>query len=59
MIICRILFFYLFFIFLSLQAPANATELHSYHRGVQMGCWGLVVYAATSAVCSGTTTNER
>uniref|UniRef100_A0A3P8VBR0 Solute carrier family 45 member 4 n=1 Tax=Cynoglossus semilaevis TaxID=244447 RepID=A0A3P8VBR0_CYNSE len=34
------------------MAPANATELHSYHRGVQMGCWGLVVYAATSAVCS-------
>uniref|UniRef100_A0A8C5EFN8 Solute carrier family 45 member 4-like n=1 Tax=Gouania willdenowi TaxID=441366 RepID=A0A8C5EFN8_GOUWI len=33
-------------------APANSTELQSYHRGVQMGCWGLVVYAATSAVCS-------
>ncbi|XP_038129007.1 solute carrier family 45 member 4-like [Cyprinodon tularosa] len=35
------------------QAPANSTELLNYHRGVQMGCWGLVVYAATAAVCSG------
>ncbi|XP_054477321.1 LOW QUALITY PROTEIN: solute carrier family 45 member 4-like [Anoplopoma fimbria] len=33
-------------------APANSTELLNYHRGVQMGCWGLVVYAATAAVCS-------
>ncbi|XP_040900799.1 solute carrier family 45 member 4-like isoform X2 [Toxotes jaculatrix] len=33
-------------------APANSTELQNYHRGVQMGCWGLVVYAATAAVCS-------
>ncbi|XP_041844427.1 solute carrier family 45 member 4 isoform X2 [Melanotaenia boesemani] len=33
-------------------APANSTELHSYHKGVQMGCWGLVIYAATAAVCS-------
>ncbi|XP_026228635.1 solute carrier family 45 member 4-like isoform X2 [Anabas testudineus] len=33
-------------------APTNSTELHSYHRGVQMGCWGLVVYATTAAVCS-------
>ncbi|CAL8237909.1 unnamed protein product [Merluccius merluccius] len=33
-------------------APANSTELHNYNRGVQMGCWGLVVYAATAAVCS-------
>ncbi|KAM4601386.1 solute carrier family 45 member 4-like isoform 1-T2 [Polymixia lowei] len=33
-------------------APANSTELQDYHRGVQMGCWGLVVYAATAAVCS-------
>ncbi|KAG7251182.1 hypothetical protein CRUP_036006, partial [Coryphaenoides rupestris] len=24
----------------------------NYNRGVQMGCWGLVVYAATAAVCS-------
>lgn len=35
------------------QAPANSTELQNYHKGVQMGCWGLVVYAATAAVCSG------
>ncbi|XP_008275274.1 solute carrier family 45 member 4-like [Stegastes partitus] len=34
------------------QAPANSTELQNYHRGVQMGCWGLVVYAATAAVGS-------
>lgn len=33
-------------------APANSTELLHYSRGVQMGCWGLVVYAATAAVCS-------
>ncbi|XP_030606013.1 solute carrier family 45 member 4-like isoform X2 [Archocentrus centrarchus] len=33
-------------------APANSTELQNYHKGVQMGCWGLVVYAATAAVCS-------
>ncbi|KAF7657655.1 hypothetical protein LDENG_00023970 [Lucifuga dentata] len=33
-------------------APANSTELQSYNKGVQMGCWGLVVYAATAAVCS-------
>ncbi|XP_034553878.1 solute carrier family 45 member 4-like isoform X2 [Notolabrus celidotus] len=35
------------------QAPSNSTELQNYHRGVQMGCWGLVVYAATAAACSG------
>uniref|UniRef100_A0A8D3DM62 Solute carrier family 45 member 4b n=1 Tax=Scophthalmus maximus TaxID=52904 RepID=A0A8D3DM62_SCOMX len=34
------------------KAPANSTEIQNYHRGVQMGCWGLVVYAATAAVCS-------
>ncbi|XP_031609867.2 solute carrier family 45 member 4-like isoform X2 [Oreochromis aureus] len=34
------------------KAPANSTELQNYHKGVQMGCWGLVVYAATAAVCS-------
>uniref|UniRef100_A0A3Q3JNE9 Solute carrier family 45 member 4b n=1 Tax=Monopterus albus TaxID=43700 RepID=A0A3Q3JNE9_MONAL len=33
-------------------APTNSTELQNYNRGVQMGCWGLVVYAATAAVCS-------
>ncbi|XP_077127429.1 solute carrier family 45 member 4 [Ranitomeya variabilis] len=31
---------------------ANSTELHQYNAGVQMGCWGLVIYAATAAVCS-------
>ncbi|XP_072250447.1 solute carrier family 45 member 4-like [Leuresthes tenuis] len=34
------------------QAPSNSTQLQDYNRGVQMGCWGLVVYAATAAVCS-------
>lgn len=34
-------------------APANSTDLQDYNKGVQMGCWGLVVYAATAAVCSG------
>ncbi|KAM4735521.1 solute carrier family 45 member 4-like isoform 1-T2 [Anableps anableps] len=34
------------------KAPDNSTKLQNYHRGVQMGCWGLVVYAATAAVCS-------
>uniref|UniRef100_A0AAQ6A017 Solute carrier family 45 member 4b n=1 Tax=Amphiprion ocellaris TaxID=80972 RepID=A0AAQ6A017_AMPOC len=33
-------------------APTNSTELQNYHKGVQMGCWGLVVYAATAAVGS-------
>ncbi|KAK1784757.1 hypothetical protein P4O66_003430 [Electrophorus voltai] len=33
-------------------APANSTVLQNYHKGVQMGCWGLVIYAATAAVCS-------
>ncbi|XP_028282229.1 solute carrier family 45 member 4-like isoform X2 [Parambassis ranga] len=33
-------------------APANSTQLQNYHKGVQMGCWGLVVYAATAALCS-------
>ncbi|XP_041963056.1 solute carrier family 45 member 4 [Alosa sapidissima] len=33
-------------------AAANSTELQKYHKGVQMGCWGLVVYAATAAVSS-------
>ncbi|KAI4883397.1 hypothetical protein NFI96_031981 [Prochilodus magdalenae] len=33
-------------------ASANSTELQNYHKGVQMGCWGLVIYAATAAVCS-------
>ncbi|KAG9345023.1 hypothetical protein JZ751_009563 [Albula glossodonta] len=34
------------------NAPVNSTELHNYHKGVQMGCWGLVVYATTAALCS-------
>ncbi|XP_051526926.1 solute carrier family 45 member 4 [Myxocyprinus asiaticus] len=33
-------------------APLNSTALHNYHKGVQMGCWGLVIYAATAAICS-------
>lgn len=33
-------------------APANSTSLDNYHRGVQMGCWGLVIYAMTAATCS-------
>lgn len=32
-------------------APTNSTEQASYLKGVQMGCWGLVVYAATAAIC--------
>ncbi|XP_060099165.1 solute carrier family 45 member 4 [Heteronotia binoei] len=34
------------------KAPSNSTALHDYNAGVQMGCWGLVIYAATAAVCS-------
>ncbi|XP_077432531.1 solute carrier family 45 member 4-like isoform X2 [Vanacampus margaritifer] len=34
------------------KAPANSTEFQNYNSGVQMGCWGLVVNAATAAVCS-------
>uniref|UniRef100_A0A803TIV6 Solute carrier family 45 member 4 n=1 Tax=Anolis carolinensis TaxID=28377 RepID=A0A803TIV6_ANOCA len=34
------------------KAPSNSTELFAYNAGVQMGCWGLVIYAATAAVCS-------
>nr|XP_057940732.1 solute carrier family 45 member 4 [Doryrhamphus excisus]XP_057940733.1 solute carrier family 45 member 4 [Doryrhamphus excisus] len=34
------------------QAPVNSTEFQNYNSGVQMGCWGLVVYAATAAVSS-------
>uniref|UniRef100_A0A7N8YH03 Solute carrier family 45 member 4-like n=1 Tax=Mastacembelus armatus TaxID=205130 RepID=A0A7N8YH03_9TELE len=33
-------------------APANSTLLDNYHKGVQMGCWGLVIYAMTAATCS-------
>lgn len=31
----------------------NSTALQNYNKGVQMGCWGLVIYAATAAICSG------
>ncbi|XP_007884945.1 solute carrier family 45 member 4 [Callorhinchus milii] len=34
------------------KAPSNSTELGNYNTGVQMGCWGLVGYAVTSAICS-------
>ncbi|KAH0617393.1 hypothetical protein JD844_015536 [Phrynosoma platyrhinos] len=34
------------------KALSNSTELYAYNAGVQMGCWGLVIYAATAAVCS-------
>ncbi|KAJ1194477.1 hypothetical protein NDU88_003765 [Pleurodeles waltl] len=34
------------------KAAFNSTELYNYNAGVQMGCWGLVIYAATAAVCS-------
>lgn len=34
------------------MAAANSTDLQDYHKGVQMGCWGLVIYAANSAICS-------
>lgn len=33
-------------------AATNSTEQANYLKGVQMGCWGLVVYAATAAICS-------
>uniref|UniRef100_A0A3P8WAJ2 Solute carrier family 45 member 4 n=1 Tax=Cynoglossus semilaevis TaxID=244447 RepID=A0A3P8WAJ2_CYNSE len=33
-------------------APLNSTLLDNYHKGVQMGCWGLVIYAMTAATCS-------
>ncbi|KAM9384501.1 solute carrier family 45 member 4-like [Pholidichthys leucotaenia] len=33
-------------------APMNSTLLDNYHKGVQMGCWGLVIYAMTAAACS-------
>ncbi|ELW63448.1 Solute carrier family 45 member 4 [Tupaia chinensis] len=35
-----------------LWAPSNSTAWHAYNAGVKMGCWGLVVYAATGAICS-------
>lgn len=35
------------------QAPSNSTAWQAYNDGVKMGCWGLVIYAATGAICSG------
>ncbi|XP_043543754.1 solute carrier family 45 member 4-like isoform X1 [Chiloscyllium plagiosum] len=34
------------------KGPPNSTELWNYNTGVQMGCWGLVIYAVTAAICS-------
>ncbi|XP_004697433.1 solute carrier family 45 member 4 [Echinops telfairi] len=34
------------------KAPSNSTSLQAYNDGVKMGCWGLVIYAATGAICS-------
>ncbi|XP_015342014.1 solute carrier family 45 member 4 isoform X1 [Marmota marmota marmota] len=31
---------------------SNSTAWHAYNAGVKMGCWGLVIYAATGAICS-------
>ncbi|XP_072303993.1 solute carrier family 45 member 4 isoform X2 [Eucyclogobius newberryi] len=33
-------------------AASNTTEFDNYQNGVQMGCWGLVIYALTAATCS-------
>ncbi|KAM9094227.1 solute carrier family 45 member 4 [Sarcophilus harrisii] len=34
------------------KAPSNSTAWHAYNAGVKMGCWGLVIYATTAAICS-------
>ncbi|XP_069882027.1 solute carrier family 45 member 4-like isoform X1 [Dipodomys merriami] len=34
------------------KASSNSTAWHAYNAGVKMGCWGLVIYAATGAICS-------
>lgn len=34
------------------KAPSNSTAWQAYNDGVKMGCWGLVIYAATGAICS-------
>ncbi|CAH7109334.1 solute carrier family 45 member 4 [Phodopus roborovskii] len=34
------------------QASSNSTKWHDYNAGVKMGCRGLVIYAATGAICS-------
>ncbi|XP_047581078.1 solute carrier family 45 member 4 [Lutra lutra] len=34
------------------KAPSNSTAWQAYNAGMKMGCWGLVIYAATGAICS-------
>ncbi|XP_029779269.1 solute carrier family 45 member 4 [Suricata suricatta] len=34
------------------KAPSNSTAWQAYNAGVKMGFWGLVIYAATGAICS-------
>ncbi|XP_003473342.1 solute carrier family 45 member 4 isoform X2 [Cavia porcellus] len=35
------------------KATSNSTKgQEAYNAGVKMGCWGLVIYAATGAICS-------
>ncbi|KAM5280828.1 solute carrier family 45 member 4 [Ctenodactylus gundi] len=34
------------------KAASNSSDLQAYNAGVKMGCWGLVIYAATGAICS-------
>ncbi|KAM5210870.1 solute carrier family 45 member 4 isoform 1-T3 [Hipposideros larvatus] len=34
------------------KALSNSTSWQAYNDGVKMGCWGLVIYAATGAICS-------
>lgn len=34
------------------KAPSNSSTWQAYNDGVKMGCWGLVIYAATGAICS-------
>ncbi|XP_037354556.1 solute carrier family 45 member 4 [Talpa occidentalis] len=34
------------------KAPSNSTAWQAYNAGVKMGCWGLVIYATTGAICS-------
>ncbi|KAM4864960.1 solute carrier family 45 member 4 isoform 2-T5 [Thomomys bottae] len=34
------------------KVSSNSTRWHDYNAGVKMGCWGLVIYAATGAICS-------
>ncbi|CAK6438976.1 unnamed protein product [Pipistrellus nathusii] len=34
------------------KKPSNSTAWQNYNAGVKMGCWGLVIYAATGAICS-------